>query len=132
MSDTIPRIDVDTASRDKLIAHIDELEYRLSMTWPTDGEILDITRAFKCPRQIASALACFLKSRVATIERLQTLCTTCGNEPSPRHVAVLICRLRNMLRMHAVTIHVVWGRGYEISLDDVQRLRSLISERVAA
>jgi hypothetical protein len=122
----LPRIDVDTASRDKLIAHIDALEYMLAMTVPTDADVIDIMRSFKCPRQIASALACFLKSRVVTVEHLQTVCTTCGNEPTPRHIAVLISRLRSMLRRHEVEIDVVWGRGYEISRDGTQRIRSLV------
>jgi DNA-binding response OmpR family regulator len=48
--------------------------------------------------------------------------------PADKAVSVLMCRIRRVLRLHGITIVVVWGQGYRVPADDLARLRGLIAE----
>lgn len=127
----IPRIDVDTASREKLIAHIDELEFRLSDVLPASSDVQSII-AFGITRpQCARILACLMKRPVVCSRAHLTFAAGIRDDAN-RQVDVQIVHLRRMMKVFGITIRNAWGLGFYIDAVDLHRLRSLLSEKAAA
>lgn len=132
MSASIPRIDVDTASREKLIAHIDDLENLLSNAYPSESDTAGYQYAFGLTPTEASILAGIAKRGRATREFLRDASFQWGDRDNIKTIDVLMVSLRRKLAKFGIVVRSEWGVGFFISHDHLQRLRSLLTERVAA
>ncbi|WP_027039099.1 helix-turn-helix domain-containing protein [Mesorhizobium ciceri] len=133
MSAAIPRIDVDTASRDRMIDHIIHLENLLSATMPQDEQITALRQKLALQPQEAKILAALMSGVICSpyhLRRAAEMPEDAENEKN--QVSVRICALRKKLQPFGISIKSVYGTGHQIPADDVQRLRSLLSERAAA
>lgn len=130
----IPQIDVDTASRAALIEHIDKLEWLLADAYPARPDILHLRRALSLTGQQARVVATLMTGKVCTYQHLVSAMATHtpADDLALHNAKVRVCQLRPILRKKRVKIETVWGVGYQIPADDLQRLRSLLSEQVAA
>lgn len=120
-----PKIDVETASRAKLIAYIDELEFRLSDVMPDDDEMVRIREVLHIAPQTTKVLAALMRGRVCSREHL-VYSSDIPND-STRQLEVQIVSARKALKPFGVSIRNVYGVGYYIAPGDLHRLRSLLS-----
>jgi hypothetical protein len=122
----IPRIDVDTASREKLIAHIDELEWVLDGILPTDAAILRLRDALAITWQQAAILSALERGAVITNRHLALSIGRFEDELAEATVKAQICKLRKRVERFGIKINVVWGVGYQLDAACVGLVRSII------
>lgn len=131
-STQIPRIDVDTASRERLISHIDLLEYMLSSALPDLDDVEKCQRYLRLSRQQSLILGALAKGRIVTTDHLQNVAAEWNPNVSELHIRVHINSIRKCLSRYGISVKNVFGVGYEIHPENLQRLRSLLSEKEAA
>lgn len=124
----IPRIDVDTASREKLIAHIDELEFILDDLLPKEEATDALAGAFGLSPQQALILAELASGRPVRKDRL---CIVIGREDDAglgwmNPISVRVHHLRKRVERFGIKINVVWGVGYQLDASSVDLVRSII------
>lgn len=123
----IPKIDTDTASRDRLIEHIEELEWLLESILPEDVEIQRVRDAFAISKQRATILVALASGRVVTNEHL---CLTIGrfeDELAPATIKAQIWHIRNATERFGVRINLIWGVGYQLDADSVPLVQSILN-----
>jgi DNA-binding response OmpR family regulator len=128
----IPRINVNTASREKLIAHINALEGALINALPAEIDAHRCQYAFGLTLSEAMVLAALAKRGRASREHLRTASCRWGDRENVRVIDVLMVRIRDKLHHFNIEILSDWGVGYLIDPENLKRLRGLISERAAA
>jgi DNA-binding response OmpR family regulator len=128
----IPRIDVDTASRDKLVAHIDELENLLSNAYPNEVDTARYQYAFGLTFAEAAIVAGLAKRGRATREYLRDVSFQWGDRNNIKNIDVLMVRIRRKLAPFNIIVGKEWGVGFLIDPDNLKLLRSILDERAAA
>jgi len=123
----IPRIDVDTASREKLIAHIDELEWVLGSILPDDAAIERLRSAFAISRQRAAILAALSSGRVVTTQHLSLTIGRFEDELAIGTIRAQIYNLRRRIELFGIRINVAWGVGYQLDAASAGLIRSIIA-----
>ena len=120
----VPKIDVDTASRDRLIRHIDELEFIIDDLLPRRKERTCETLGLT-PQQ-SDILDALLTGRTCS----RTYLARVSNIPDPssinRQVDVQLNRIRSKLACLGVEIINTHGVGWHLGASDIQRLNSII------
>lgn len=127
----LPRIDVDTASRAKLIAHIDNLEGMLASLLPPDDETSWVRQRLGLTLVESRIMVCLLNGRRHTRQQLRTASRYSGDEYETKTVDVLILRIRRKLKPHDVSIKNDWGSGFYIDADNLKRLRAVLAEVIS-
>lgn len=122
----IPRIDVDTASREKLIAHIDELTWRLEDASPRFADVTDSRRIFGMTAQEALVFGALLSGRLCTPAHLRNVAARWNDEINDRISFVLVCRIRRKIKAFGASITTVWGQGFIIEPSDLAAFRSIL------
>jgi DNA-binding response OmpR family regulator len=124
----IPRIDVDTASRAKLIAHIDALEDVLSSLLPADDDISWVRHRLGLTLVESRIMVCLLNGRRHTRQKLRTASRYSGDEYATKTIDVLIMRIRRKLKPFGIEIKNDWGSGFYIEGESLQQLRKVLAE----
>lgn len=132
MNFPIPRIDVDTASRERLVAHIDTLEDILVSVLPVTDETFSMRRLLGITQTESLILTCLLTGERQSRHRLRAASRCGGDKYETKSVDVHVLHLRRKLARHGLQIKNDWGHGFYIEADGIQRLRLLLSERKAA
>lgn len=132
MSAAIPRIDVDTASRDKLVAHIDMLEFMLEGMLPIPADIDACRRVLELSPSQAIWVAALMDGRIHSRDYFRSTSARVSDEAHSNSVNVLMMPVRRKLRLLGISLRNAWGVGWFLVPEDIQRLRSLLSERAAA
>lgn len=121
----VPKIDTDTATRDRLVEHIEELEWLLDGLLPRNVEVLACLLGIS--RQRAEILSVLSSGRVITTEHL---CQSIGrhlDDLAPGTVKAQICYLRRRVGRFGIRIKNVWGVGYQLDAASVAVLKAIIS-----
>ena len=127
----IPRIDLDTASRDKLVAHIEHLEWVVAAVYP-DGPVIEaLRRLAHFTKAEAVIVAVLMKGRYCSQDYLRVLALRDDTSES-NVLQVHLVRVRRKLRALGVTLECARRIGWRLSDADIEHLHSLLSERAAA
>lgn len=123
----IPRIDVERATREQLIAHIDELEWLLGATAPRFRDTRALRDICRLTTQEALATSALASGRLCTRDHLENVITKWKNEILSNGVSVTIHRARKKLARFGIEIRNVYGEGYIVDKPSLSRLRALIA-----
>jgi len=125
----IPKIDLETASRDRLIGHIDALEDILQTLLPaeSDGERTKM-RVLGLTLTEGKVLACLTNGRTWTRQQIRTASWQHGDEYETKTVDVFIHRLRKKLRHHGIEIRNDWGSGFYMEPGSIAKLQAILAE----
>lgn len=124
----LPRINLNTASRDKLIAHIDTLEDILTSLMPDDERAEKVRRRLGMTMTEARIMVCLMNGRCHTRQQLRASTRVGGDPYESKTVDVMILRLRRKLEKHRIEIRNDWGSGFYIDADNLKRLRAVMGE----
>ena len=122
----LPRIDVESATREQLISHIDELEFRLGELMPSEDAVLNLQLACGLPRQCALLLAALSTGRVGTREALCRAIARWSDDIGTGSVNVVVFKARMALRPFGIGISNVWGVGYVMDAESAARVRAIM------
>lgn len=122
----IPKIDTDTASRDRLIEHIEELEWLFESILPEDVEIQRLRDAFAISKQRAAILAALASGRVITNQHLALTIGRFEEELAYGTIKAQIHFLRKSTERFGVRINVIWGVGYQLDAGNVPLIQSIM------
>lgn len=90
-----------------------------------DSEFMGVAKMTRNEVLLISALARRGKmTKSALYDALYSL-RHADEQPEPKIVDVFICKLRKKLGRHGISIRTVWGHGYELTADNVAKLRAL-------
>lgn len=124
----IPRIDVEKASRDRLIGHIDALEDILQTLLPTESETERAKmKALGLTLSEGKILACLANGRTWTRQQIRTASWQWGDEYETKSVDVFVFRLRKKLRHHGVEIRNDRGSGFYIEAKSLAKLKAVLA-----
>lgn len=123
----IPKINTDTASRDRLIEHVEELEWLLESILPEDVEIQRVRDAFAISKQRAAILVALASGRVITNQHLALTIGRFEEELAYGTIKAQICNLRKLVTRFGVRINLIWGVGYQLDADSVPLVQSILN-----
>lgn len=123
----LPKIDTDTASRDRLVEHIEELEWILSSILPDQPAIESIRDAFGITRQQSAILAALAGGRVVSNEHLALTVGRFEDELATSTIKAQVCKLRKRTAHLGINVKVVWGVGYQLDAASVPLVQSVIN-----
>ena len=74
-------------------------------------------------------LGILIRRRRVTKDQLMTAlyCHRPDNEPCPKIIDVMVCKIRKKLKPHGIVIKTIWSTGYEIPLDSIERIKAMIA-----
>jgi len=125
----IPPIDLDTASRDRLIGHIDALEDILQTLLPAESDSeLSKLRALGLTRTQARMLACLTNGRTQSRQQLRTASRQWGDEYETKSVDVIIHHIRKKLHHHGIEIRNDWGTGFYMEPASITKMQAILAE----
>ena len=122
----LPTIDVNLATREQLIAHIDELEFRLGELTPPASGILNLRQSFGMTRQVALLVAALSSGRVGTRETLCAAIAEWNDDIFVRSVDVSVFKARRCLQPFGISIRNIFGVGYVMDAADAARVRAVM------
>lgn len=64
-------------------------------------------------------------SKARIYDALYGLCLE-QDRPEPKIIDVFVCKVRHKLRPHGIEIKTVWGRGYEMTAENIAKLNRLV------
>ncbi|MDZ7824147.1 MAG: helix-turn-helix domain-containing protein [Ahrensia sp.] len=117
------RIDVDRASREELIAYIDDLEMALELSRDQDC-ILKLKRRFGLTPSAAAILSRLLRGDVCSVRELSKVAH--GDSPPSFAKAVIgdhICRLRKKIKPFGASIANEFGVGFYLDPQSLATVR---------
>lgn len=126
----IPKINTDTASRDRLIEHVEELEWLLESILPEDVEIQRVRDAFAISKQRAAILVALASGRVITNQHLALTIGRFEEELAYGTIKAQIHFLRKLTERFGVRINLIWGVGYQLDADSLPLVQSVIRGEV--
>lgn len=124
----IPRIDLDSASRDRLIGHIDVLEDMLQTLLPAESETERTKmRSLGLTHAEGRILGCLANGRIWTRQQIRTASWQWGDEYETKSVDVFIHRLRTKLRHHGIEIRNDRGVGFYVEPESLAKLQAVLA-----
>lgn len=125
----IPKIDLDTASRDRLVGHIDVLEDIIQTLLPIESDAeRSRMRALGLTRAEGRMLACLANGRTWSRQQMRTASWQHGDEYETKTVDVLVHKIRKKLRHHGIEIRNDWGSGFYMDPESISKLQVVLAE----
>lgn len=128
----LSRLAVSTSMRGMVIAHIDNLEFILEGMLPVPSDIDVCRRVLGLSPSQAIWVAALMDGRIHSKDFFRSTSPRVHDETHSNSVNVLMMPVRRKLRLLGITLRNAWGVGWFLVPDDIQRLRSLLSERAVA
>ncbi len=125
----IPKIDLETASRDRLIGHIDALEDILQTLLPTKSDTEHAKmKSLGFTRAEGRILTCLATGRIWSRQQIRTASWQWGDEYDTKTIDVHVHRLRNKLKHHGIQIKTDRGTGFYIEPESLLKLHAILAE----
>jgi DNA-binding response OmpR family regulator len=113
-----------------LRAKLDDANAELAdMRRSAEQKISEFHKVAGLSRCEVAFIACLVKLGRATKEQLLD---ACAPDAAIKVVDVRVSGVRKKLRPHGIEIATIWGVGYEMTPDNIARLRALAAQEVAA
>ena len=99
---------------------------RSSLESEPDLKLIQIAHLTHTERLVLGIL---IRRRRVTKDQLMTAlyCHRPDNEPCPKIIDVMICKIRKKLKPHGNVIKTIWCEGYEIPLGSIERIKAMIA-----
>jgi len=120
---SVPSIDLDRASRDDLIRHIDDLEMRLGEVLPQAEPVRRLRTVFGLTHQQAEIVAALSDGMIHSRTQLHAACSLWSPNTGQTIVDMQLVRVRRALGRFGIKIENVFGDGWQISTGSAARLR---------
>lgn len=117
-------LNVESASRAELIAHIDQLEFLLAEMAGGQDEILRLREAFGLTVQQAHLLAFMASGRVCSRSQMLAAINRWKDELSDSAASVVLFRVRKKIAAHGIRVVNLFGDGWRI--DPAERVRAVM------
>lgn len=116
---------------DKLFATRMELEAKVEFLESREGLTIEFRPDLRISPSQLKILSALLAYELATKQRLHGLLY--AHDPSggadPKIVDVLVCKLRQRLKPHGISIETCWGRGYFLTSEMKEKLKTFVRRR---
>ena len=117
-------LDVESASRAELVAHIERLEFLLAEMAGSEEEILRLCEAFGLTLQQAHLLAFMASGRVCSRGQMLAAINRWKDELSDGAASVVLCRVRKKIAAHGIRVVNLFGDGWRI--DPAEPVRAVM------